>query len=160
MIEKHERRWVLGVASLLLSAGLLQGQTGDARAQIRLDPAQKTLLKQSAQAGREIVVGLGEFGRGGDRKTERLIGRSQSRLQVVIGELDLFGKTGSTAGDGVPDFCEDWQDSITVIEDLGTNGDFNDDGIVDAADYVVWRNEIGTQDGLEVWKENYGKACK
>ena len=53
-------------------------------------------------------------------------------------------------------------------------GDFNDDGIVDAADYTVWRNNLGNEsedvinnagDGMggvdsgdyEVWKQHYGQ---
>ncbi len=35
-------------------------------------------------------------------------------------------------------------------------GDFNFDGTVDAADYVVWRKTIGTQDGYNVWRTNFG----
>jgi T5SS/PEP-CTERM-associated repeat protein len=38
-------------------------------------------------------------------------------------------------------------------------GDFNDDGLVDAADYVVWRNEIGTPVGYEMWRANFGAAA-
>jgi hypothetical protein len=35
-------------------------------------------------------------------------------------------------------------------------GDFNGDGIVDAADYVVWRKSDGTQADYDVWRTNYG----
>jgi arabinogalactan endo-1,4-beta-galactosidase len=38
-------------------------------------------------------------------------------------------------------------------------GDFNDDGVVDALDYTVWRNGLGTEyeeDDYLIWKENYG----
>jgi formylglycine-generating enzyme required for sulfatase activity len=38
-------------------------------------------------------------------------------------------------------------------------GDFNHDGNVDAADYVVWRKGLGTthtQDDFEVWRANFG----
>ncbi|MEX2168003.1 MAG: PEP-CTERM sorting domain-containing protein [Pirellulales bacterium] len=34
--------------------------------------------------------------------------------------------------------------SITVIPPASTLGDFNDDGLVDAADYVTWRDQFGT----------------
>lgn len=40
-----------------------------------------------------------------------------------------------------------------------TNGDFNGDGIVDAADYSVWRNGLGTtytEDHYELWKRDFG----
>jgi parallel beta-helix repeat protein len=35
-------------------------------------------------------------------------------------------------------------------------GDFNQDGAVDAADYVVWRKTIGTQAAYEQWRANFG----
>jgi hypothetical protein len=38
-------------------------------------------------------------------------------------------------------------------------GDFNQDGTVDAADYVVWRNGLGTtytQADYDVWRANFG----
>ncbi|HJQ82147.1 MAG TPA: hypothetical protein VJ828_19435, partial [Lacipirellulaceae bacterium] len=41
------------------------------------------------------------------------------------------------------------------------SGDFNHDGIVDAADYVVWRKGLGTsydQDDYGVWRENFGSS--
>jgi hypothetical protein len=41
-------------------------------------------------------------------------------------------------------------------------GDFNSDGIVDAADYPLWRDGLGTrytQDDYERWRTNFGKAA-
>jgi hypothetical protein len=40
----------------------------------------------------------------------------------------------------------------------GTDGDFNHDGLVDAADYVVWRKSIGTAPEYETWRSNFGIA--
>jgi hypothetical protein len=43
---------------------------------------------------------------------------------------------------------------------VGTNGDFNGDGVVDAADYTVWRDGLGsryTQPDYLIWKNNFGK---
>ncbi|HEY3393038.1 MAG TPA: PEP-CTERM sorting domain-containing protein, partial [Lacipirellulaceae bacterium] len=37
-------------------------------------------------------------------------------------------------------------------------GDFNGDGKVDAADYVVWRKTNGTQDGYTAWRTNFGRT--
>jgi cyclophilin family peptidyl-prolyl cis-trans isomerase len=36
--------------------------------------------------------------------------------------------------------------------------DFNQDGIVDAADYVVWRRTNGTQTQFNIWRANYGNT--
>jgi len=37
-------------------------------------------------------------------------------------------------------------------------GDFNGDGSVDAADYVVWRNIDGTQSAYDVWRAHFGQT--
>jgi hypothetical protein len=37
-------------------------------------------------------------------------------------------------------------------------GDYNDDGSVDAADYVVWRKSDGTPQGYNEWRANFGRA--
>jgi hypothetical protein len=36
-------------------------------------------------------------------------------------------------------------------------GDFNDDGIVDAADYAAWRKSDGTSTGFITWRANFGR---
>jgi hypothetical protein len=35
-------------------------------------------------------------------------------------------------------------------------GDYNNDGAVDAADYVVWRKNGGTRHGFEIWRRSFG----
>jgi hypothetical protein len=52
---------------------------------------------------------------------------------------------------------------LVVYSDLSTSagltGDFNDDGNVDAADYVVWRNTDGANpQGYSDWVENFGAS--
>jgi hypothetical protein len=44
----------------------------------------------------------------------------------------------------------------------GLSGDFNGDGSVNAADYVVWRNGLGsthTQADYELWRANFGRTA-
>ncbi len=38
-------------------------------------------------------------------------------------------------------------------------GDYNADGAVDAADYVVWRTNDGSLDGYETWRTNFGRTA-
>jgi hypothetical protein len=38
-------------------------------------------------------------------------------------------------------------------------GDYNDDNVVDAADYVVWRKTDGTQQGYNTWRTNFGRKA-
>jgi hypothetical protein len=41
----------------------------------------------------------------------------------------------------------------------GLEGDFNGDGAVNAADYVVWRKTDGTQAGYNTWRMNFGRTA-
>src|SRR5262249_36559926 len=45
---------------------------------------------------------------------------------------------------------------ISVVATLP--GDFNHDNKVDAADYVFWRKNQGTQTDYTVWRRNFGNA--
>jgi gluconolactonase len=40
-----------------------------------------------------------------------------------------------------------------------TPGDFNGDAVVDAADYVVWRQGDGGQPGYDLWRTNFGRPA-
>jgi hypothetical protein len=37
-------------------------------------------------------------------------------------------------------------------------GDFNEDGIVDATDYIVWRKSGGTETNYQLWRLNFGRT--
>ena len=44
---------------------------------------------------------------------------------------------------------------------LGISGDYNNNGVVDAADYTVWRNGLGSifkQSDYDVWRSHYGQT--
>jgi hypothetical protein len=41
---------------------------------------------------------------------------------------------------------------------MGIPGDFNHNGRVDAADYVVWRKSDGTPAGYSLWRTNFGRT--
>jgi hypothetical protein len=45
-------------------------------------------------------------------------------------------------------------------DDVDLVGDYNSDGKVDAADYVVWRkNDINGQQGYDDWRTNFGRTA-
>jgi hypothetical protein len=49
-----------------------------------------------------------------------------------------------------------------TVRDPGLQGDLNHDGTVDAADYTVWRDGLGsryTLDDYSVWKANFGQSA-
>jgi hypothetical protein len=48
---------------------------------------------------------------------------------------------------------------LAVDGGAGLPGDYNHDGSVDAADYVVWRKSDGTQDGYNTWRTNFGRTA-
>lgn len=49
---------------------------------------------------------------------------------------------------------------VTVDQNTLLDGDFNLDGIVDAADYTVWRDSLGDPQNLAIWKANYGAVAQ
>jgi hypothetical protein len=52
-------------------------------------------------------------------------------------------------------------ESIRVMQPAppGLEGDYNGDGTVDAADYVVWRkNDSANQAGYDTWRMNFGRS--
>lgn len=52
-------------------------------------------------------------------------------------------------------------DSSVILQAIepGLLGDYNQDGTVDAADYVVWRKHDGTQQGYNTWRANFGATA-
>jgi hypothetical protein len=46
----------------------------------------------------------------------------------------------------------------TVIPPPGLNGDYNENGVVDAADYAIWRKTIGTSAAYNTWRTNFGQS--
>ncbi len=56
------------------------------------------------------------------------------------------------------------QSVVLLLDELTTPlpGDFNDDGVVNAADYTVWRDGLGTEyteADYIVWREHYGQTA-
>jgi hypothetical protein len=50
-------------------------------------------------------------------------------------------------------------DNVSINQTPGLEGDYNRDGAVDAADYVVWRKNDGTQPGYDLWRTNFGRTA-
>jgi hypothetical protein len=51
--------------------------------------------------------------------------------------------------------------SLVVVPEPSSHGDFNNDGTVDTADYVVWRKGLGTtydQSDYGVWRAHFGAS--
>jgi hypothetical protein len=88
----------------------------------------------------------------------------------IVARLDRTYTLSRGFGD-CPAGCiyrESWDFTVTDQGvSLGTvgppepDGDFNDDGVVDAADYVVWRRGLGSsydQTHYNAWRSNFGAS--
>jgi hypothetical protein len=75
-----------------------------------------------------------------------------------LGNVFIAGGTrGSLGGPNAGD-----SDAFVAKYVDGLTGDFNTDGTVDAADYVVWRNGLGTthtQSDNDAWRANFGRTA-
>jgi uncharacterized protein YjbI with pentapeptide repeats len=78
--------------------------------------------------------------------------------------IDLFDWTGVTpTGAFTVSSPYTWNVSnlyttgeVTLVAVPGFPGDFNNNGVVDAADYVVWRKNYGTPAAYNTWRANFG----
>jgi T5SS/PEP-CTERM-associated repeat protein len=71
--------------------------------------------------------------------------------------LDLPQLAGNLAWDT----SQLYSTGVLSVISAGPSGDFNKDGVVDAADYTVWRNGLGTiyqPEDYGLWKSNFGQG--
>jgi hypothetical protein len=60
------------------------------------------------------------------------------------------------AGDGT--FSPPEHFAIGAGNSAAASADFNHDGVVDSADYIVWRKSGGTAEQYNAWRANFGKS--
>jgi hypothetical protein len=79
-----------------------------------------------------------------------------SNVSLVAGDtIDLVLGTG---GDGF--FSDNTPVNLQIMPAL--SGDYNHNGVVDAADYVVWRKGLGTtytQADYDIWRAHFGQTA-
>jgi hypothetical protein len=118
----------------------------------------------------EITAGNGDKLSG----SFEIVGSGPIRLGMNFGS-GTFSFTGGTgqfagaAGEGTIDVKttlstfptttgaveQEWRGMITLFPPT-VPGDYNQNGTVDAADYVVWRKNDGTPAGYDTWRANFG----
>jgi hypothetical protein len=80
-------------------------------------------------------------------------------LHITHSDSELL-EAYSPGGDTVA--TTSWNGTVLSFEigapSGGLDGDFNGDGKVDAADYVVWRKTDGSQPGYDEWRTNFGRT--
>jgi hypothetical protein len=74
-----------------------------------------------------------------------ILGDKSAVLNIVTDQNAPFGEVGDV-----------FQFLLTAT--VVPPGDFNDDGTINAADYVVWRKFDGTQQGYDNWRMNFGET--
>ena len=69
--------------------------------------------------------------------------------------VGTYGAIGSSCR--LPNGAIHWPGLLRVTS-VGLPGDYNGDGAVNAADYVVWRKSDGSQTGFQLWRANFGNS--
>jgi hypothetical protein len=69
-----------------------------------------------------------------------------------LGDYEFRSSLRDTQGNGW-----DFVSPFRIVAELPP-GDFNQDGTVDAADYVVWRDIDNTPDAYAIWRANFGTS--
>jgi hypothetical protein len=88
-----------------------------------------------------------------DGSSHRVVGQSfWNRGDDNVGNYEFHRSLRDAQGNGW-----DIVAPFRIVAELPP-GDFNQDGTVDAADYVVWRKTDGTQTGYDTWRANFGTS--
>jgi hypothetical protein len=72
-----------------------------------------------------------------------------------------YKNRASDGNDPGVSFADLWVKTARAVSGLAEKslGDFNGDGAIDAADYVVWRKTVGSQAGYDLWRTNFGRTA-
>ncbi len=85
--------------------------------------------------------------------------------QLVLGTTTEPAGTYGATGSGAANIMDEYFSGmgiITVAGAVGLAGDYNHNGVVDAADYVAWRNDPasnGGPGGYNTWRANFGATA-
>jgi hypothetical protein len=106
-------------------------------------------LQPIARAGQQLEVAPGNFRTISDLNFTSASGNSDGLSSGFnnVGQLVFWAS-----------FTDGSQGVFVSNEVAHIPGDFNDDGTVDAADYVVWRTTNDTQTGYNKWRANFGRS--
>ncbi len=79
----------------------------------------------------------------------------------ATGSTIVFGFANSNTGTGFFSHRtthSDYDNFNVTLNFVPVFGDYNHDGMVDAADYVIWRKTDGSQQGYDTWRLHFGEA--
>jgi autotransporter-associated beta strand protein len=89
-----------------------------------------------------------------------LFGAGVGTYLLIDAQSSIVGSLGSASGmyAGFPATIRLDTTNYDVLLDVGLPGDFNGDGRVDAADFVVWRKTDGTIPQYSLWRSYFGQS--
>ena len=72
-------------------------------------------------------------------------------VEISLGNIFELNVAGDYNKNGVVDAPDyvNWRDSFSDVVEPGTGADGNGNGVIDAADYNVWRDHFGSQGGVQ-----------
>lgn len=85
------------------------------------------------------------------------LGNSFQILTATQGLIGQFAQVNMPPSPWNLDWHVDYSPTAVTLS-VVTNGDFNKDDNVNAADYVVWRKNAGTQAEYSTWRTNFGTS--
>ena len=147
--------------ALLLGQNGLPGASGEAAAQPRKQQDIRAAIAAFDAVFRRSLAGFDVVERHSAPGGKRIVGRLEGALQAVkrsLDELDRLPEIGEADLDKHFEVQDAFETRLGAVE---LEGDFNDDGTVDAADYAVWRDGFGTDysiDDFDKWKKNFGMS--
>jgi outer membrane protein assembly factor BamB len=89
---------------------------------------------------------------------KKLNGPSDSQFGLSVAISDDLAVVGARVENS-------WTGAAYVFDvsrNLALTGDFNNDGTIDAADYIAWRNGLGTtytEADYDTWRTNFGRSA-
>lgn len=99
---------------------------------------------------------------GPDILNDRVLVRGDTVLGHTIGDIELWGlnQAGQMLMSVTAQSPDNWRALVVATPPAPPTGDHNDDGLVDAADYILWRKSPNTYGGdppgYDAWRANFG----
>ena len=102
---------------------------------------------------------LGETGSGGGQGWNGTFSTAESSpVGWTIGNQGMNSSDGGASWNPYEIGPPNESPIFAIDASAALAGDYNFDGTVDAADYVVWRKVDGSQQGYDTWRANFGQS--
>ena len=89
-----------------------------------------------------------------ESSSDDMLSALQLALQRNAGGIYVTDDVLPNPWNRLPNYWMQLVDAVALV-----NADYDHDGSVDAADYVVWRKTDSTQTGYDTWRANFGRTA-